>query len=226
MKWFILFSLILFFNLGNFLDVTQEAKQSDILVYLGGGEEERIEKTLELYKKGYSNSGKLIYTGPRVYTDDIKNYKRRYNKKTFFIKHGLADKNIIYLHHSTNTYNEIRLVKYYLLKHKLHSVIFITDPPHSRRIQILVDFIVNYKKDDLTYTIVSSNAKWWNKNTFFLEKNALIFAISEVIKIPYNYIAYGILEKYGLLSYLKEHFGYLFYKMKSFINKIIQKVWE
>jgi len=48
-----LFSLLVFMNLGNFIDVTQKPVQADIIVSLGGGSGCRIQTALSLYKNGY-----------------------------------------------------------------------------------------------------------------------------------------------------------------------------
>lgn len=66
----------------------------------------------------------------------------------------------------------------------------------------------------------------WKKSTYYLERNALLFVASEMIKLPYNYLTYGILEKYGLLQFVKDNFKETFDKLKYTINRFMQKEWE
>ena len=42
-------------------------------------------------------------------------------------------------------------------------------------------------------TIVGSDLSWWNKSTYYKEEKAIEVAFSELIKIPYNFIKYGLL---------------------------------
>lgn len=157
-KWiYLIFALIVFVNLGRFFDITDEPRKVDIIVYLGGGSIERIEKTLELYQKGYSQSGKLIYTGHRLYQTTGKNYKL-YDKKEFFISHGILATNLIYDKKNTgNTVREVKFVKKYMLAHQLHSVIFVTDPPHSRRVKMLAEHIANYEDVKLKFFVIGTD---------------------------------------------------------------------
>ena len=58
--------LILFFlNLGNFLDVSKNAKNAELIVCLGGGEKNlRIEKSISIYQNG----NLLLITGGTEFT--------------------------------------------------------------------------------------------------------------------------------------------------------------
>lgn len=226
-KWiYLFFAFIIFVNLGRFFDITDEPRKVDVIVYLGGGAIERIEKTLELYQKGYSQSGKLIYTGNRLYQTTRKNYTL-HDKKEFFISHGVLATNLIHGKQNTgNTVREVEFVKKYMLAHHLHSVIFVTDPPHSRRVKILAEHIANYEDAKLKFFVIGTDVVWWEKSTYYFERNALIFVASEMIKLPYNYLTYGILEKYGWLQFVKDNFKDTFDKLKYIINRFIQKEWE
>ena len=197
--------IIFILNTGNFLDVTDKPQKVDILVYLGGGGVERIEKTLKLYNNGYSRTNKIIFTGRSQYKDKKKNFTLK-SKKTFFINNGIFEKNLVYKKLG-NTLREVRFVKNYMDLKGLKSVIFITDPPHARRVKILANSFSSYEDSGIVVYVVGSDVKWWNKSRFFMNKDATIFVFSESVKILYNYIVYGILEKYGLLPYFKKTFG-------------------
>jgi len=55
---FFTFLIYIFFNLGNFLDITQNPTKTELIVCLGGGlSKNRSDKTIELY-----NNGLLYYT--------------------------------------------------------------------------------------------------------------------------------------------------------------------
>ena len=226
-KWiFMIFVFMIFLNLGRFFDITDEPRKVDIIVYLGGGAIERLEKTLELYQKGYSKSGKLIYTGHRLYRTTGKNYTL-HDKKEFFMTHGVLATNLIHRRENTgNTVREVRSVKKYMLAHDLQSVIFVTDPPHARRVKMLAEHISCFDDAKLEYFVIGTDVEWWKKSTYYLERNALIFVAGEMIKLPYNYLTYGILEKYGLLQFVKDNFKETSDKLKDIINRFLRKEWE
>jgi len=54
--FFVLCSLFfLFFSLGKWIDVTEKPVKADIIVCLGGGTSERVQKAVSLYAQGYSS---------------------------------------------------------------------------------------------------------------------------------------------------------------------------
>jgi len=219
--------IILILNLGKFLDITSKPQKADIIVYLGGGLNERIEKTVALYKEGYSQTNKIIFTGTKWYryTQLYGKFNAVSDKKDFLIKHGIDLENIIY-YKASNTMQEVKIIKKYLIEHHLDSVIFVTDPPHSRRVEMLANTICKFDDEGIKIYIVGSDVSWWNKDKYYLSRNGLLFASLEIIKIPYNYMIYNILERYEILEYFKECFGDIFYKIKKFIVHNISKGWE
>jgi len=183
----------IFINLGEFLDITEEPKKTDVIVYLGGGGYERMGKALELYKLGYSKTDKLIFTSSLTFYIDKKTV---IDKKVYFTEHGILEHNLIHAKKVKNTMEEVLFVKNYMLRHDLKNVIFVSDPPHSRRIIFLAQSIAEYKKSGLSCSVVSSDVNWWNKKYYYKKRKAIAMTISELIKLPYNYFLYGILKKF------------------------------
>jgi len=191
---FILLSILFigFNNIGEYLDITIEPHKTDIIVYLGGGGFERMKRTLDLYKQNYSKTGKIIFTSsPTLHI----NKRTVLNKKDYFIQHGISGENIVYAKKTRNTMEEILFVKSYMLEHNLKSVIFVSDPPHSRRIIVLAQSIANYRRNGLSCSVVGSDVKWWDKKYYYRSLKALTMIVSELIKLPYNYCVYKVLKK-------------------------------
>ena len=192
----VLFSVIfisIFINLGELFDITKEPKKTDVIVYLGGGERERMEKALELYKLGYSKTDKLIFTSSLTFYIDKKTV---IDKKVYFTEHGILEHNLVHAKKVKNTMEEVLFVKNYMLRHNLKSVIFVSDPPHSRRIIFLAQSIADYKKSGLSCSVVGSDVNWWEKKHYYRQIKAIAMTVSELIKLPYNYFVYGILKKF------------------------------
>ncbi len=185
--------VFLFINLGELLDITGEPQKTDVIVYLGGGGSERMKKALELYILGYSKTGKMIFTGSHIlYIGEKK--KIGIHKKTYLTEHGVPEHDLVHAKKTRNTMEEVLFVKNYMLQHNLKSVIFVSDPPHSRRIIFLAQSIADYNEAGLSCSVVGSNVSWWDKKHYYRQSKAIAFAVSELIKLPYNYLVYGILK--------------------------------
>lgn len=206
-------------NLGRFFDITVEPKKADIIVYLGGGWAERLKKSLELYKFGYSKTNKIIFTGSLIGRLSEKDLNGFYKKK-YLIKHGIPEQNIIYAENTKNTMGEVLFIKNYMLEHHYKSVIFVSDPPHSRRIMFLAKVINNYDDANLSCAVVGSDVKWWDRIHYYKNKKARSAIISEITKLVHNTIAYGVLQKFGLLEIVKETFSPLINFFRKFAKQL------
>jgi len=192
---FTIVTIIFFFNLGIILDVSQNPTKSDIIVCLGGGDDSRIKKSLELYEKKYSKNNTFIITGNKSYKKGEKDKRIEYIEKN-----SVKKINIIQINNTKNTREEIIFIKKFLIERNYKSAIIVSDAPHTRRIQSLIS-IINIENDEsLQFNLVASNTNWWHKNTYYTNKRAKSFANTEIIKLGYSYIAYNILEPIGLLE--------------------------
>ncbi len=194
-----LLTIFLFLNFGNFLDITKEPQKADIIVALGGDRYGcRVKKATFLYKEGFSTSGLLLYTGPDGLHSDFKEFR---SKKQYFLDQNIKDKNIFHIKRITNTMEELFFIKKYMLYNNYKSVIFISHPHHSRRIETLANIIADYKENGLTLSIVSSNPLWWEKDKYYTNKTSLTAASLESVKLVYNLIKYNpLLIKYTSYS--------------------------
>lgn len=202
--------LLLFFNLGNILDITQKPIKSDIIVSLGGGDKERVKKAIELYNTNYSTQNILILTG-----------ESKSSKKDLRIKYiednTFNNINLINVTTTKNTKEEILFIKNFLLEKNFKSAIIVSDAPHSRRIQTLINLLKIDGDDELSFNIVATNTNWWNTNIYYKNKRAQNFAFLELVKLTYAYLAYGFLEKIGVLDFIENN--YLVEKIKKNILK-------
>ncbi len=218
--FFIIFSIV---NLGKFLDVTQKPSSSDVIVCLSGSAGYRIKKALSLYQKGYSKSDKIIFTGSPTMKMKLADGTYCKNQIRYLKKEGVSSKNIIYIRNLYNTMQEILAVKSYLLDHNMKSVLIVSDAAHSRRIIFLANNIAKFDTLDLKIKVIASNTPWWDREHYYKNKKGINFAVLEIVKIPYNYIKYGILydvfSKYGILEsarkYLTPIKEYLLYSFKK-----------
>ena len=180
----------------------------------------RLEKSLELYKLGYTKTNKIILTGSLIGRLSEKDLIGFYKKK-YLQEHGVPEKSIIYAEGTGNTMREVLFIKNYMLAHHYKSTIFVSDPPHSRRIMFLAKVINNYDDANLSCVVVGSDVKWWDRIHYYKNKKARRDVISEISKLVHNTIAYGVLQKFGLLEVVKETFAPLIHFFRVDIYKYI-----
>ncbi len=210
-----------FFNLGKFLDVTQEPSKTELLVCLGGGiYQTRIEKTLELYKNDFLTTNNIILTG---YVNNPHEVKKKIieDKRITYIKEKTSnDLNIIFEKDLKNTVEEVRFVKNFMKENNIKSVTFISDPAHSRRISLFFEYLTGIN-GDFKYTVVGAEDKKWDEENYYKTKYSLNYSLTEVAKIFYGFIKYGILEKFGLDKDFENYFDDELKEAKIMIQKNI-----
>ena len=91
-----------------------------------------------------------------------------------------------------NTYTEIKTIKEYMQKYRYKTVLIVSDPPHSNRIQYLVN-LFQYKKNNLNVKIIASDVWWWNKNKYFDSFRSFWEAMKEVLGMGYYYVRYTLI---------------------------------
>jgi uncharacterized SAM-binding protein YcdF (DUF218 family) len=215
------FLIYSFFNLGKFLDVTQEPSKTELLVCLGGGiYQTRIEKTLELYKNDFLTTNNIILTG---YVNNPHEVKKKIieDKRITYIKEKTSnDLNIIFEKDLKNTVEEVRFVKNFMKENNIKSVTFISDPAHSRRISLFFEYLTGIN-GDFKYTVVGAEDKKWDEENYYKTKYSLNYSLTEVAKIFYGFIKYGILEKFGLDKDFENYFDDELKEAKIMIQKNI-----
>jgi len=178
-------------NLGNFIDVTEEPKQADIIVSLGGDYSGcRLKKAISIYKDGISQSRVFIYTG----TDTAgKSFENVNSRKQYLLNQNIEEKNIVHVSKKLirNTMEEVLFIKKYMLHNNYKSVLFISHPQHSRRISSLANVIAGYKNAGLSLSVASCNPNWWKKNKYYANEISFYVTLNEMEKLFYNLLKYS-----------------------------------
>ena len=184
---FLSLCLISFLNLGKVLDESDFPKKSDVIISLGGDDNHRIKKAIELYENSFSKKRLIIITGGTEFT-------KRDNKIDSRIKYiNSLNKEINYIYNpdTKTTAQELIYLKKYLFENNLKKAIIVSDAFHTRRIKMLID-ILGFD-EDIELSVVKTEVPWWNDKEYYKNSLALKLALIEVMKIPYNYIKYKIL---------------------------------
>jgi hypothetical protein len=209
-------------NLGNFFDISEASKQSDIIICLGGGTIERIEKTVELYKQDFSLRKIILLTGDNRTKKDIDNNIND-ERIQYLRENNIEESNFFHEKLLTSTVEEVIFIKKYLKENNYHSAIIVSDAPHTRRIKYLLENIAKEENNNLIFNLVKSDTKWWKKETYYLEKKAQTFVISESGKLLYSFVKYSIFDKLGLLTFFEKHITPIAKIIKKEVDSIIYK---
>ena len=215
----IVFGIYGFLNLGQYLDVVEKPVESDMIVCLGGGKNLiLVKKSVVLYDSDYSKNNVLIVTGRTPFTQ-----KNQYADKRMAYLYELdSNISVVYNPYTRNTAEDILYIKKYMQGHRYSTVTIMIDSPHSRRVKIWAGILG--LKDKYTVNLVGSDEDWWGREQYYLNDKSRYSAFSELLKIPYNYLLYGILDKFGYLPEiheLEEKF-----ELRKTMHKIIDKHWS
>lgn len=207
----------LFFNMGNFLDISQNAKKADAIVVLGGDwEGYRVKKALSLYLKGYS---KKIILNSETKTYIVEAGQIFKTEKEFLKYKNVPERDILFLYNAGNTMYELKALKKLALKTGLEKLLIVSAPPHLRRVKMLAQDALEFSESGLSTIYIGSDPPWWHKNEWYRYKRSRNFVISETVKIVSNYFAYIVLEKNGLLEPVREYFGPIIYRIKVLLQE-------
>ena len=189
--FFILLGLYIFINLGKFVDVSSKPIKSEIIVSLGGDPSGyRLKKALEIYKQGYSNSGKILYTS---YDGVSKSLDKSGSREQYLQHQGVLKQDIIQVRSKmvSNTMEEVLFIKKYMLFHHYRSVLIVSHTPHTRRIQTFAKYFAQYEDSGLVLHIASYQPKWWNAENYYENKISFKATLLEVEKLVYNILKYN-----------------------------------
>lgn len=179
--------IFVFFNLGRFLDVTEAPAKSDIIVCLGGGTVDRVKKSIALVEKGYAKKQVFLLIGESWYNQPY--IAKNHPGISLTIEEG-----------PKNTKEEVLFIKNYMKERGYKSALIVTDPPHSRRVSLLTSLVNTEGDEAMRFHIVGSEVPWWDKDHFYENELAIDAVKYESLGILHSLMAYGFLEKLGLLD--------------------------
>jgi len=139
LAFFILLCIFIVPNLGQWLVVNDEVKESDIIVVLMGSVYDRILEAVDLYNEGYSDKIVLInsYIAAKdiIVNRGIKVYGDTLLSKMAAIDLGIPEEDVLILEgNSRSTQDEALTIREYIRNNReIESIILVTSKYHSRR---------------------------------------------------------------------------------------------
>ena len=184
----LLFFALIFLNLGNWLSQPVNAPvKADLIVTLGGGDEERDQMAAALYKAGYAQ--KILLTGMFPSLRAGQSYYQS-PRSLFFLKQGVPAEALLFDGLSVNTHQEALNLAALLATHHWHSALVVSDPPHIRRLDFCLSAV--FKKAGLSYRLIASSVPTWQADRWWQEERWRQFCLSEVVKLFFYAVVYGV----------------------------------
>ena len=160
-----------------FLDQSEAPRSADVIVLLGGSDNQRALYASQLYQEGFAP--KVLISGQSVKMNYIVN---------LVVESGIPESAMLINDQATSTYDEAQQVLAILESVGVQSAIIVTNRYHTRRSR--ATYLHVFQEHDISLNFVSpddgiESATWWQS-----KYNAII--AEEYLKIPYYWLRYGI----------------------------------
>lgn len=161
--------IIMLKEAGNFLVIDEKSAKSDVVIVLSGGGIERLEKGVELYKKGFAPYV-MISNGQE---DGLYEAAQQL---------GVPSDSLILENQARSTKENALFTKNLMQKHQFQSAIIVSSNYHMRRVKSNYEKAISNSGMKLIYCSVSDNeydsVRWWatreNRRATYIEYVKLI----------------------------------------------------
>lgn len=166
-------------RLDRLLIYQDEPAKVDLIVVLGGGRGDRVNKGLELYNQGFAPL--ILVTG---FNSEVAEFRRLYVDlyKGFLRNNGVSEDRIYLDCLSKSTFEEAVNTCAFMEKKGLKSAIVISDPYHMRRVKYCFDKAADGK--EIRFVYIPSDLKWF-QGTWWRDERGLFLATDEMLKWVY-----------------------------------------
>ena len=173
-------------NLGHWLSAPGNVPtQGDIIVALGGGGIERVQRALRLYREGYAN--RILLTGfdrpSGIVSDHYLHWKSR-----MLIDGGVPSGALFFDDQSENSHDEANNTAVLMKIHRWKTALVVSDPPHLRRLDMV--WGPACAPHDLEYRLIATEPITWNTSGWWRDKVWAQFVGMELLKLSYYAMAY------------------------------------
>lgn len=170
---------------GEWLVVNQTPRPSDVIIVLGGGPPERVQKAVALFEEGYAPG--LLMSGGAV-------YRSHESQAAMMAKQaerlGVPARAIILESRSQTTYQNARDTERILVARHFHSAIVVSSDYHMRRVMLVFTAAYRHTGIRLTFTAAPDRAfqptRWW------ANRSSAYITVSEYAKYLVNWVQVNV----------------------------------
>jgi uncharacterized SAM-binding protein YcdF (DUF218 family) len=171
---------------GGWLHAVDAPVPSDVVVVLGGQSGFRVIEGLELYRRGYGK--RLAITSPDAEFPDLEPPPAA-RWLELLERRGLAADSVDVLSPSYSTFDDGRLTRRYLERTGYRSVLFVTDPYHTRRARWVLRRMLEHAGYQVR--VVACDPPWFDPGAWWRDERQLIAVANEYLKLAYYVVHYG-----------------------------------
>lgn len=171
---------------GVYLSSPNEApKASDLVVILGGGTGERLEKGASLLEQGLAQQ--VMVTGFRMEDAVLQQWQGSW-RKAYLMDKGVPAEAILLKPDVASTYDEVQAVLSLMRERDYQRVLIVSDPPHLRRIHSVFSEV--FAGQPYEYATIAADANWWHPWRWWTNPGAIGFVLTETVKMVFYWIRY------------------------------------
>ncbi|RAS74460.1 YdcF family protein [Priestia endophytica] len=167
--------IIFFILAGKALVVDEKPVKSDVIIVLSG-DGDRIEKGIELYKKGYASH--LILSNGKE--------NNFYNQAK---DSGIPVHSIILENYATSTTENAEFTKKLMIKYNFQSAIVVSSNYHMKRVE--KNFDKEFKDTEIQLTYCSSGSHYYNPKKWWETALNRKVTYTEYVKLVGNYFGFN-----------------------------------
>jgi uncharacterized SAM-binding protein YcdF (DUF218 family) len=173
--------------------VDNASKDADAIVVLGGSNETRVDKAIELLKFGYSS--KIFMTEPEEKTKKYPFIQtQREVAELIFREHNVSFETIPSLKgRATSTIDEAFDLAFYLKNRDFKRIILVTDEFHTARSLYAFEKIFKSEGLDVKVEVSGAKSKIYNRFNWWESEQGLLDYIPEFFKFTLYFIILNIL---------------------------------
>ncbi|MDI6889647.1 MAG: YdcF family protein [Thermodesulfovibrionales bacterium] len=168
------------------LIIQDKPEKVDAIICLGGGSGERLQKVVELYKRGYAPM--VILTASDITDAEFREFAVDLSKR-FLIHKGVLPQSIVLEFESDSSYSEAKNIKAFMTSKDLHSAIIVSDTYHMRRASYVFKKVFHDGNGNTKLLFVPAEAKWAER-PWWRNERSLVYVFNEVLKLGYYWVKY------------------------------------
>lgn len=166
---------------GEWLVVNQSPRPSDVIIVLGGGPPERVQKAVTLFRDGYAPW--LLMSGGAV-------YRSHESQAAMMAKQaeglGVPARAIILESRSQTTYQNARFTERILAARHFRSAIVVSSDYHMRRVMLV--FTAAYQQSGIRLTFTAAPDKTFDPTRWWANQSSAYTTVSEYAKYLVNWV--------------------------------------
>lgn len=173
-------------NVGHWLSAPGNVPtQGDIIVALGGGGIERVQRALTLYREGYAN--RILLTGFDRTSGMASNHYLHW-KSRMLVDGGVPPEALFFDDQSENSHDEANNTAVLMKIRQWKTALVVSDPPHLRRLDMVWGPACT--PHGLEYRLIATEPQTWNTSGWWRDEVWAKFVGMELLKLSYYAMAY------------------------------------